>query len=467
MKLSHAHEGDKQMHRTTTGIQVALIACIFGLVGLLAGCGGAGGSSPPDWFYHWNCNGDSECLATNPTGAASGTLNEGPEETDCTELLTFGEHFWNIPPATQSCDHDAGGDGGGSVTISAFSPSTAAPGTNVTIDGSGFPSGVTVTVDGLTCTIVSATSTEIVITLPGMGNFVGPIVVDGISSTADLTVVNHFFGVASSSTQSVAVGGNTTLSGSTDGSTWRTVDLGSATFLSAIAWSGTNTLATVGEAGAVYTNTTGSASWLLRTSGTSHDLFGVASSGTLFAAVGRSGTIITSPDGITWTHRTSHTTDTLAGVAWCTTQFVAVGNDGVIDTSPDGVTWTLRTSGTTGFLNGVGCSGAMIVAGEGDTTSGGAILSSPDGVTWTQRAVASTDAVYGIASSGTLFVASGFGGTIYTSPDGITWTQRNSGSTQSLNAASWSSARSQFVVVGGYGTLLTSSDGMTWTSHTP
>jgi len=456
------------MHSTTIGIRIAMPVFVFAVLGVLAGCGAGGASSPPDWFYHWNCNGDSQCLATNPTGAPSGTADEGPNESSCTELLTFGQQFWNIPPATQSCDHDSSSGGGATLTISAFSPASTAPGTDVTIDGNGFPSsGLTVTIDGVACTIVSATSTEIVITVPGMGNFVGPIVVDGTSSTGDLTVVNHFFGVATSGSQSVAVGGNTTLSGSADGSTWRTVDLASTDYLSAIAWSGTSTLVTVGEAGTIYTNTTGSSSWLLRSSGTADNLFGVASSGSLFVAVGGGGIVITSPDAITWTARASHTSKTLAAVAWCTAQFIAVGNGGVVLTSPDGITWTSRASGTTEFLNGVGCSGTVIAVGAGSTSSSGQILSSPDGITWTPHSLPRTDAVYGVAWSGTQFVASGFGGTLYTSPDGTTWTLRNSGSTQSLNAANWSSARSQFVVVGGYGTILTSPDGMTWAAHTP
>ena len=46
-----------------------------------------------NWYYHWNCNGDSDCLATNPTGAASGTLDEGPDEVNCTQLMVFASHF--------------------------------------------------------------------------------------------------------------------------------------------------------------------------------------------------------------------------------------------------------------------------------------------------------------------------------------------------------------------------------------
>jgi hypothetical protein len=454
----------------STGMRLMAASLLLGVATLLSGCGAADAGSQPDWYYHWNCNGDSQCLATNPTGAASGTLDEGPVETDCTELQEFSSRNWNMPPATDSCNQDPNGGSGSTaaVTISGFSPASTAPGTNVTIDGSGFPtSGLTITVNGIAVTVVSATSTEIVITLPGMGNFTGPIIVDGVSSTDSISVVNHFFGVTSSNNQVVAVGGNTTLSGSTDGATWRTVDLSSPTFLSAIAWSGTNTLLTVGEAGSIYINQTGSASYLPQNSGTTENLFGVASSGALFTAVGANGVIISSPDGVTWTRRSSHTTKTLAAVAWCPTQFVAVGNGGVIDTSPDGITWTLQTSGTGNFLNGVGCSGSMIAVGEGNDASSGEILSSPDGVTWTQRPLSTTNAVFGVAWSGTKFVAVGFNGTVYTSPDGMSWTARSSGSTASLNAVTWSAVLSEFVAVGGFGTLLTSSDGVSWVAHTP
>ena len=82
----------------------------------------------------------------------------------------------------------------------------------------------------------------------------------------------------------------------------------------------------------------------------------------LFVAVGFSGTILTSPDGITWTTRTSGTTYGLNGVTWSGTQFVAVGFSGTILTSLDGITWTSRTSGTTYQLNGVIWSGTQFVA---------------------------------------------------------------------------------------------------------
>lgn len=75
----------------------------------LAGCGGGGGGgggSDPAWYYHFACNGDSQCASLNPTNGTSGSLNQGtgaPGQTNCNSLLTFGNINWNIPPAQQAC----------------------------------------------------------------------------------------------------------------------------------------------------------------------------------------------------------------------------------------------------------------------------------------------------------------------------------------------------------------------------
>ena len=41
----------------------------------------------------WSSNGDTECLALNPTGASSGTTNEGPKKVDCTQPQEFSRRF--------------------------------------------------------------------------------------------------------------------------------------------------------------------------------------------------------------------------------------------------------------------------------------------------------------------------------------------------------------------------------------
>jgi hypothetical protein len=97
-------------------------------------------------------------------------------------------------------------------------------------------------------------------------------------------------------------------------------------------------------------------------------------------------------DGLdTWTNRISGTTYELEGVTYGNGQFVVVGvapfpGSGTILTSPDGVTWTSRNSGTPNELRAVAYgNGQFVAVGSGDFTVGGTILTSPDGVTWTRR----------------------------------------------------------------------------------
>ena len=243
--------------------------------------------------------------------------------------------------------------------------------------------------------------------------------------------------------------------------------------------------------------------WLPATSGATTPLFGIAWSGSLFVAVGASGTILTSPNGVTWTSQTSGTTNTLNAVIKAGSQLVAVGASGTILTSPDGLSWTARASGTTTTLNAATWTGSKVFAvGYAMTT-----LSSSDGITW--ATISPSPVYFGpdfiftcIAWSGTKFVEGGFGGgnAIFISPDAITftiasfhnlygaiwadnkfilvtvngiisvstdaatWSFPTTGTTASLFAAAWSG--SQFAVVGAAGTVLTSPDAVGWVLRT-
>ncbi len=75
------------------------------------------------------------------------------------------------------------------------------------------------------------------------------------------------------------------------------------------------------------------APWTLRSSGGT-SLSGVTYGNGLFVAVGGSGTILTSPDGMTWTQQTSPASEILYDVAYGNGTFVAVGYRGTIVTSP-------------------------------------------------------------------------------------------------------------------------------------
>jgi hypothetical protein len=97
-----------------------------------------------------------------------------------------------------------------------------------------------------------------------------------------------------------------------------------------------------------------------------HSRNGITWSGPQFVAVGFTGGVLTSPDGIAWKLRT--TGYAVVDIIWTGTQFAAVGENGTILTSPDGETWTLQASGTTSFITDVTWSGTQFVAMEAGRT---------------------------------------------------------------------------------------------------
>jgi len=220
------------------------------------------------------------------------------------------------------------------------------------------------------------------------------------------TTTGVLWGVASSGTQVVAVGGADILS-SSDGISW--------------------------------TSQSGAAGKFL---------LDVASSGSTFVAVGEGGVVLTSPDGITWTERVSGTSTDLWGVTWTGARFVAVGGLTLI-VSDDGSTWTPATSLTSGGLMGVASSASATVAAG----SGGTILSSADGLSWSSVGSLTNDFT-AVASSGRTFVATGRGGTIAMSSDGTSWTSRHTPWGYDLWAAAWNGSR--WIAVGDFGTVIQS-----------
>lgn len=193
---------------------------------------------------------------------------------------------------------------------------------------------------------------------------------------------------------------------------------------------------------------TDAASWTLRsmpTLGTSANLPGVASSGTLYVAVGAKvvsnvyqTAIVTSPDGITWTERTSPITTTNSpsfnDVAYGGGVFAAVGSSTgniVIATSSNGTSWTARTPavkpfGPPSIAYGAGTFVANCTVNSATPTYG--VLVSPTGTTWTSYALPSGWMFYDIFFAGSKFTGVGYDSSlgsslIATSTNGTTWTR--------------------------------------------
>lgn len=106
--------------------------------------------------------------------------------------------------------------------------------------------------------------------------------------------------------------------------------------------------------------------------------------------------------------------------------FVAVGESGKISTSVDGITWTSRTSNCTNTLRDVTLNDDLdliVVCGDG-----GDFATSSDGVTWTKVSNNISDInITGVVYSsvyGTYVITGGDSGKIFTSQDGAVWVER-------------------------------------------
>lgn len=69
-------------------------------------------------------------------------------------------------------------------------------------------------------------------------------------------------------------------------------------------------------------------------------LYDVIYANSIWVAVGESGTIKTSTNGLVWTVRASGTTASLNGITWSGTEFTVVGDNNTVITSADGITWS-------------------------------------------------------------------------------------------------------------------------------
>lgn len=253
----------------------------------------------------------------------------------------------------------------------------------------------------------------------------------GLGSTVFSTAA---YGVAWNGVLWVAVGsGSNTLATSPDGITW--TGFGSSVFQSegrAIAWNGAYWLAgSRNDTVAQISYSTNGTIWTpvvcpLNT------VYSLVWTGAQWVATGTAptGSIATSPNGLTWTLTTSQPYTTAYTVAnrvassSAAPSYVATGSGtNQLVTSSDGVSWTPRTSPFTSSTNCVAWNGTRWVAGG----SGSYVLAySSNGVTWTGVSLANMTVVNGVAWGSGKWIAVGAGSAGYTraqSTDGITWTQ--------------------------------------------
>lgn len=465
---------------------------------IVASCGNAAGSG--DWYYHWNCNGDPQCLATNPTGAPSGVLDEGPAQSACTSLMQFAARFWGAA-AVNSCDHSAtGAPGGGGATLSSISVTPANPslpiGATLQMVATGnYSDG---TSKNLTSQVYWSSATPAVaeVTLSGQvkAAAVGTASIsaraqDGSNITGSTTVRVTPLSLTSISiapaNPAVAAGFRLQLTATGHYSDGTTHDL-----TAQVTWaSGSSAVATMDAGGllsgvgagtstvtATLANIAGSAIATVTTA-TLQSLTltpanpAVAPGATLqLTALGNfsDGTHLDLTAQVTWTSGTpavaTMSGGVVSGVAPGTSIITATYERLSISASTQltvaaGVSWTLQPGArATWSLMAVTASSGQFVA----VGAGGLVVTSPDGVTWTARTSGTASTLDGVAWSGGQFAAvAGSSGAVITSPDGIIWTAHLAADAPNgLNGIAWSGTK--FAAVGGSGIAVTSADGATW-----
>ena len=239
----------------------------------------------------------------------------------------------------------------------------------------------------------------------------------------------------------------------------------------------------VGNTGSITTSSDG-ITWDKQVAGSVRNFKGITNGSGLLIAVGGEiigdpnetlygPTIQTSTNGTQWKERVSGTTDWLETVTYGNGMFVAAGTEVV--TSPNGINWTLRRSESESFRGSAFGNGIFVLVGSDRRTGETRILTSDDGINWIVRVTGySYPYLYDVTFGNGLFVAVGETGVltstvIITSPDGITWTERYSGTTEQFKGVSYGNGI--FVAVGQwdgyyggyYGSIITSHDGVNWT----
>jgi hypothetical protein len=215
--------------------------------------------------------------------------------------------------------------------------------------------------------------------------------------------------------------------------------------------------------------------WEIRINGSYPTLNGVCWGDYEFIAVGDTGTILSSTNGVSWTVQTSNISSNLNGIAWSGNVYVSVGETGTIISSVDGINWNVQTSGTTINLNSVAyANGVGIFATVGDN---GFISISNNAVTWTEQTSNTSTQLNSVASpasswgSGgwsdnvlpwdyTFFVAAGNDGNIVTSANGVIWTAQFSNIISNINGLT--SDGINVIGVSSNGIIISSEDTITW-----
>lgn len=178
----------------------------------------------------------------------------------------------------------------------------------------------------------------------------------------------------------------------------------------------------------------------------------------VYVAVGNSGKVVYSVDGVTWSNSNLVTIETILTISKNSEYFVIGGTGGKIWTSVDGKTWTERTSNTTKTIYKIKYINNRFV-GVCDT---GLVIYSVDGKTWNTTQTAFNGAFRSVTYFNSLYIVVGVNGSVYTTPDLLTWSSIVVTGYSSTTLSDITNDGVTAIIVGTNGAILTSSNGTVW-----
>lgn len=239
-----------------------------------------------------------------------------------------------------------------------------------------------------------------------------------------------FEGVTASAQRAIAVGDNGSIYSSTNGVDWGQVTSGTTEWLRGVAF-GNGVYVAVGENGKILRSTGGN-SWSPVPSGTTADLNRVryvgSNGGGQFIAVGSGGVALSSATGTApWTSLASGTTNQLYDVATNDTGLLLVGDQEVRFRPAGSPTWSNHLALPTNappawvYLSASGNSNRWLVAGRTGFLLEGSRTNVAADYTWQPSPDSSHAWLWDVTVQNGIYVAVGDLATIQTSLDGILW----------------------------------------------
>jgi hypothetical protein len=179
-----------------------------------------------------------------------------------------------------------------------------------------------------------------------------------------------------------------------------------------------------------------------------------------------------------WTTSNSFGSTAINDVAYGNGLWVAVGLSGKIATSADGITWTQRTLGNTRALFSVAYgNGRWVAVGNSDAFSTPCAYSSTDGITWSQVIASESTNAYSLTEvtyKNNIWVIVGRKGNanqnplIFVSTNGTSWTQKTYTTNNGVYPVSVDYGNGKWIAITNYQDIVVSTDnGTTWVSSSP